>query len=155
MKRNVETLLNYFSQVRRYYALELNRRFPDEDLSPSEISILLMLSNNPSVTTATQLCVLLEVSKGLVSRSVDNLRRRGLLECSRSPHDRRIIQLRLSIQAQALTTRLKQAVSEMNRELLQDIPESDIAQMEDTMLRIISHFRTEENTYETENVKRS
>ena len=154
MKRNVETLLNYFSQVRRYYALELNRRFPDEDLSPSEISILLMLSNNPSVTTATQLCVLLEVSKGLVSRSVDNLRRRGLLECSRSPHDRRIIQLRLSIQAQALTTRLKQAVSEMNRELLQDIPESDIAQMEDTMLRIISHFRTED-AYETENVKRS
>ena len=86
---------------------------------------------------------------------MDNLRRRGLLECSRSPHDRRIIQLRLSIQAQALTTRLKQAVSEMNRELLQDIPESDIAQMEDTMLRIISHFRTEEDTYETENVKRS
>ena len=42
----------------------------------------------------------------------------------------------------------------MNRELLADIPESDIAQMEDTMQRIISHFRTED-AYETENVKRS
>ena len=74
MVPNVETLLNYFSQVRRYYALALNSRFADEDLSPSEISILLMLANNPSVTTATQLCVLLGVSKGLISRSVDNLR---------------------------------------------------------------------------------
>ena len=32
MVPNVETLLNYFSQVRRYYALALNSRFADEDL---------------------------------------------------------------------------------------------------------------------------
>ena len=152
MVPNVETLLNYFSQVRRYYALALNRRFADEDLSPSEISILLMLANNPSVTTATQLCVLLGVSKGLISRSVDNLRKRGLLECTRSAHDRRVVQL--SGSGRTLTARLKQAGAEMNRELLADIPESDIAQMEDTMQRIISHFRTED-AYETENVKRS
>ena len=154
MVPNVETLLNYFSQVRRYYALALNRRFADEDLSLSEISILLMLANNPSVTTATQLCVLLGVSKGLISRSVDNLRKRGLLECTRSAHDRRVVQLQLSGSGRTLTARLKQAGAEMNRELLADIPESDIAQMEDTMQRIISHFRTED-AYETENVKRS
>ena len=47
-----------------------------------------------------------------------------------------------------------EAGAEMNRELLADIPESDIAQMEDTIQRIISHLRTED-TYETENVKRS
>ena len=109
MVPNVETLLNYFSQVRRYYALALNRRFADEDLSPSEISILLMLANNPSVTTATQLCVLLGVSKGLISRSVDNLRKRGLLECTRSAHDRRVVQLQLSGSGRTLTARLKQA----------------------------------------------
>ena len=113
-----------------------------------------MLANNPSVTTATQLCVLLGVSKGLISRSVDNLRKRGLLECTRSAHDRRVVQLQLSGSGRTLTARLKQAGAEMNRELLADIPESDIAQMEDTMQRIISHFRTED-AYETENVKRS
>ncbi|WRK54270.1 hypothetical protein SD457_04520 [Coprobacillaceae bacterium CR2/5/TPMF4] len=73
MTTNLETMLNYFTQIRRYYANELNKRLKDINLSPNEISILILLSNNHFITTSSQLVVLLGVSKGLISRSIDAL----------------------------------------------------------------------------------
>ena len=51
MTTNLETMLNYFTQIRRYYANELNKRLKDINLSPNEISILILLSNNHFITT--------------------------------------------------------------------------------------------------------
>ena len=79
MTTNLETMLNYFTQIRRYYANELNKRLKDINLSPNEISILILLSNNHFITTSSQLVVLLGVSKGLISRSIDALVKK---ECS-------------------------------------------------------------------------
>ena len=71
MKKNVESMLGYFSQIRRVYANEINLRFQNENFSPNEISILILLSNNESINTSSQLRLILGVSKGLVSRSID------------------------------------------------------------------------------------
>lgn len=48
MRQTVEEMLGYFNQIRRVYANELNLKFTNENFSPNEISILILLSNNPS-----------------------------------------------------------------------------------------------------------
>lgn len=77
MKLTVEMILRSLNQIRRVYVDRLQERMPEENLSPNEISILILLSNNPHITTAAQLCVLLGVSKSLISRSVERLTRRA------------------------------------------------------------------------------
>ena len=52
MKKNVENLLSSFAKIRRFYANELQNKLEKENLTPNEISILILLSNNPSVTTS-------------------------------------------------------------------------------------------------------
>ena len=68
-------------KIRRFYANELQNKLEKENLTPNEISILILLSNNPSVTTSSQLVYFLQVSKGLVSRSIDGLVKKGLIQC--------------------------------------------------------------------------
>ncbi len=91
MEMNIETLLDYSIQIRKYYARILNERLKDLKLSPNEMNILILLSNNPSMTTSTQLNIFLGVSKGLISRSVESLVKQGLIRLENDQSDRRMI----------------------------------------------------------------
>lgn len=84
MKQTVEEMLSYFNQIRRVYANELNLKFSSENFSPNEISILILLSNNPSINTSSQLCMVLGVSKGLISRSLDALIEKKYVTCKKT-----------------------------------------------------------------------
>ncbi|MEF2783312.1 MarR family transcriptional regulator [Erysipelotrichaceae bacterium HCN-30851] len=138
---NIETMMNYFSQIRKYYANILNEYMKDVKLSSNEISILIMLSNNQSITTSAQLYVLLGVSKGLVSRSVEHLISSGYLLSKRDEDDRRIVHLYLSEEGQQIVCRINKEVTKINEKLLADISEEEIEQMEKTMTKIIDRFK--------------
>ena len=47
MKTNIETLLDYSIQIRKYYARVLNERLKDLKLSPNEMNILFLLAFLP------------------------------------------------------------------------------------------------------------
>ena len=138
---NIETMMNYFSQIRKYYANILNECMKDVKLSSNEISILIMLSNNQSITTSAQLYVLLGVSKGLVSRSVEHLITNGYLLSKRDEDDRRIVHLYLSEEGKQIVCRIKKEVTRINEKLLADISEEEIEQMEKTMTKIFDRFK--------------
>ena len=144
MKKNVETMLACFSQLRRVYAASLNQKFAEENFSPSEISILFLLSNNPTITTGGQLTTVLGVSKGLVSRSLDSLLRRGLIAFEEDPRDRRVRHIALTEEAEPITARVRESVEEVNRRLLADISEEEVRQMEATMTKILRRFEEAE-----------
>lgn len=144
MKTNMETILHYSSQMRKYYAHELNKRLKDYHLSPNEISILMMLSNNKTITTSRQLVVLLGVSKGLVSRSVDLLCQKNLVACYQDVHDRRVQHLYLTESSCDTILRIEQEIQKIDQELLSDIPIEKIQNMHETMMEIISRFPVED-----------
>ena len=141
MQVNIETILNHFTQIRKYYASEVRKRLNDINLSPSEISILILLSSNQSINTSSQLVVLLGISKGLVSRSIDSLQQKGLLDCQQDLKAIRVLQLFLTKQASSIIQRLQSEIKKINNEVLGDIPEADIKQMEKTMSEIVRHFK--------------
>ena len=63
----IEEFLRLSNRLREYYGKQIKDRFSEYTFSPNEISILILLQNNTSITTSTQLRVVLGVSKALVS----------------------------------------------------------------------------------------
>ena len=141
MLNNIESMLGYFSQIRRLYAGKLVLKYGENRLSPNEISILIMLSSNKNIDTAGQICVLLGVSKGLVSRSIDSLIGYGLIEKERDENDKRITHLRISNEAAPFIEEMRMQINRINEEVFKDISVDEIGQMERTMLKILGKFK--------------
>lgn len=140
MQKTVEAMLGYFTQIRQVYAGELNRRFEKEKFSPNEMSVLILLSNNRTIDTASQMRVVLGVSKGLVSRSIESLAERGLVECRQDERDRRVQRVCLTGAAAPFVRRLNEEIGRINREVLADISQEEIDQMENTMMKVLQKF---------------
>ena len=144
MRQTVEEMLGYFNQIRRVYANELNLKFTNENFSPNEISILILLSNNPSINTSSQLCTILGVSKGLISRSIDVLVEKGYIICAKDDADKRIQRLSFSPQAAPV-------IQKLNEEVLQDISKEELQQVEATMTKILTRFKERNETQHEKN----
>ena len=140
MQRTVEAMLGYFNQIRQVYANELNKKVAQDKFSPNEMSVLILLSNNKTINTASQLKVILGVSKGLVSRSVDALAEKGLVDCRQDERDRRIQRIYLTERAQPLVVRMKSEIEKINEAFLDGISQEEIDQMEETMTKILDRF---------------
>lgn len=141
MKTNIETMISYSIQIRKYYAQVLNEKLKDMKLSPNEINILILLSNNPSLTTSTELNMFLGVSKGLISRSIDGLVKKKLIRLENDISDRRIQHIYLTAYSKDTIHLLKQEIQKINEDVLIDIPIEDIQKMEETMMKIRNHFQ--------------
>ena len=149
MLNNIESMLGYFSQIRRLYAGKLVLKYENKRLSPNEVSILIMLSSNENIDTAGQICVLLGVSKGLVSRSMESLIEYGLIEKEKDENDKRITHLKISNEAEPFIDEMRKQIDRINKEVFKDISIDEIGQMEKTMLKILNKFKElEENDYE-------
>lgn len=140
MQRTVEAMLGYFNQIRQVYANELNKKVAQEKFSPNEMSVLILLSNNKTINTASQLQVILGVSKGLVSRSVEALAEKGLVDCRQDERDRRIQRIYLTEKAQPLVVRMKSEIEKINEAFLDGISQEEIDQIEETMTKILDRF---------------
>lgn len=154
MKRNVENLLSLFTKIRRFYAIELQNKLEGENLTPNEISILIILANNPSISTSSQLVFVLQVSKGLVSRSVDSLIKKRLIQCTPDLNDRRVQRISLTPYSIKLTKKIAEETNKINERVLRDVSDQEIMQLENTILKIINCFNLErEDTYEINDVQ--
>lgn len=145
--QTVEEMLNLFTKIRKVYADEFGRRFEDEGYSPNEISVLMFLSNNPSMNTNSRLCACLGVSKGLVCRSIDSLIGKGLVVSAPDERDKRVQRLSLTAEASPLIEKIRGIREQIEREVLEGIPAEHISVMEETMQKIIGRF--EEKAGET------
>lgn len=141
MTNNVETALSYLSQIRKVYAERLNIKFQEENFSPNEISVLILLSNNKSINTSSQLTTILGVSKSLVSRSLAAFERKGLIQTREASGDRRSREIYLTASASAVTKQLSEGIKEINEVVLADISEEEMRMMKETMEKIIDRFK--------------
>lgn len=141
MAKNVEAVLSYLSQIRRVYAETLNINFQNENFSPNEISLLILLSNNESMNTSGRLATVLGVSKGLVSRSLTSLTQKGLVEIREAAGDRRSREILLTEASETVIKQLSEGIKEINEVVLADISEEEIMNMKTTMEKILNRFK--------------
>ena len=129
----IEEFLRLSNRLREYYGKQIKDRFAEYTFSPNEISILVLLQNNNSITTSTQLRVVLGVSKALVSRSVTSLEQKGIVLVKPDPNDKRISHIELTENAIPVLEKISIEIEKINQVLFKDIPTKDIQCMIDTM----------------------
>lgn len=129
----IEEFLRLSNRLREYYGKQIKDRFAEYTFSPNEISILILLQNNNSITTSTQLRVVLGVSKALVSRSVTSLEQKGIVLVKPDPNDKRISHIELTENAIPVLEKISVEIEKINQVLFKDIPTKDIQCMIDTM----------------------
>ena len=129
----IEEFLCLSNRFREYYGKQIKDRFAEYTFSPNEISILILLQNNNSITTSTQLRVVLGVSKALVSRSVTSLEQKGIVLVKPDPNDKRISHIELTENAIPVLEKISIEIEKINQVLFKDIPTKDIQCMIDTM----------------------
>ena len=129
----IEEFLRLSNRLREYYGKQIKDRFAEYTFSPNEISILILLQNNNSITTSTQLRVVLGVSKALVSRSVTSLEQKGIVLVKPDPNDKRISHIELTENAIPVLEKISIEIEKINQVLFKDISTKDIQCMIDTM----------------------
>lgn len=129
----IEEFLRLSNRLREYYGKQIKDRFAEYTFSPNEISILILLQNNNSITTSTQLRVVLGVSKALISRSVTSLEQKEIVLVKPDPNDKRISHIELTENAIPVLEKISIEIEKINQVLFKDIPTKDIQCMIDTM----------------------
>lgn len=98
----------------RLYDKMLKKVCTDHDLTMIEADIISFLQNNPEKDTAVDIVELRMLSKGAVSKAVESLIQKSLLERIPDRSDRRKIHLKLKVQAEPVT----RAIDEVREEFL-------------------------------------
>ncbi len=132
----IEDILRLSNRIRDYYGKQLKNKIPNYSFSPNEISILILLSNNSTITTSTQLRIVLGVSKGLVSRSVDALFKKRLIKIDSNPNDKRISYIQLTDESNVVLDQIQKEVDKINRKLFSDISKEEFEKMMNVMMKI-------------------
>jgi DNA-binding MarR family transcriptional regulator len=122
--------------VKRAYALMQDALLPGlarHDLTYMQFSVLMSLRDKV-VVNARDICLLLRHDSGALTRVLDQLERRGLVERHRSTTDRRSVELRLTERGrQAVADLVPMIVETLNLEL-RDFSHAEI----DELLRLLN-----------------
>lgn len=132
----IEEFLRISNQMRDYYAKKIKDSFQEFNFSPNEISILIILKNNSTITTSTELKVVLGVSKTLISRSVDSLEKKGLIRICIDGKDTRIHHLRLTDRCQPVLKIIDEEIGKINKTLFYDVSVEEMRSLKQTMNKL-------------------
>ena len=132
----IEEFLRISNQRRDYYAKKIKDCFEKYNFSPNEISILIVLKNNSTITTSTELKVVLGVSKTLISRSVDSLEKKGLIRICIDEKDTRIHHLRLTDACKPILKTIDEEIGKINKTLFYDVSVDEMKNLKQTMNKL-------------------
>ena len=93
------------NKARNLILMEMDAALREVDISSQQMGILLSVHWNVA-TTPFELSRLLGIDTGLMTRMLDKLEARGLLERSRSIEDRRVVNLELTKEGNAIAVQL-------------------------------------------------
>ncbi|MFB9125701.1 MarR family transcriptional regulator [Paraburkholderia dipogonis] len=105
------------NKARNLLINEMDAALKDLDITSQQMGILLSMRRGVA-TTPFELSRLLGIDTGLMTRMLDKLEIKGLLERSRSIEDRRVVNLKLTDEGEAIAERLPEiAPVVLNRRL--------------------------------------
>lgn len=133
MKRTTELFTGLRSLFRLYDKL-LKKVCMEHNLTVIEADIISFLQNNPGKDTAADIVELRMLSKGAVSKGVDSLIQKSLLERIPDTEDRRKIHLKLMPQAGPVTATVDVVRNEFLETVLEGFTKEEL-EMQDRFMR--------------------
>lgn len=118
-------------QMRR----EVERRMAALDLTDAQWKPLWLLASGRA-DTGFEMARLLEMDAGAMTRLLDRLEGKGLLQRVRSAADRRVVHLRLTAAGQAAAARVPHVLAAVNNDFLQGFSEAEWLQLRALLARL-------------------
>lgn len=145
---NLETLVKRCAAFRKVYARISAPDLKRYQLSPSEVDILIFLSNNRTINTTKELSAFLGISKGLVARGIEALLMKQYLYIEIDNEDHRIQHLYLTEEVQEIISVLLEKRKEVEQYILNGIPQEHLDIVVQTFDRINENVEQISNTKE-------
>ena len=120
-KRNANIFYMYFKIIKIYkdYMEESLKEF---ELTPAEIDVLTFLVNNMDKDViASEICMHRGISKGLVSRAVNMLKDKNIIETKANLEDGRSVYLKIYDEKDQIIVRVKEVNKKFQDQLMKDI----------------------------------
>ncbi|WP_077612247.1 MarR family winged helix-turn-helix transcriptional regulator [Clostridium sp. Marseille-P2415] len=126
MRQKEEGDFTYFAKIDKIYRKVCGKAVAEYDFTPNEILVLMFLSNNQELNSASDIAQCRNISKGLVAKSVESLCEKGYLTTGKDKKDRRLVHLYLTEKSQKVVARIKTCKQEFMEELHKGIPAEDL-----------------------------
>jgi len=115
----------------------------DPDLAPLEISAaqytIISVLTKCGVDSAAQLCKDLSYDAGAMTRMIDRLEAKGLVNRRRCPEDRRLVRLELTEAGLAALPKLRECSVRVLNRLLRGFSPTEARQLEGFMVRMLKN----------------
>jgi DNA-binding MarR family transcriptional regulator len=118
----------------------------DEFLAPLEVTsaqliVIVNLAGRECATSASELCKGISYDAGAMTRMLDRLEAKGLVRRTRSPDDRRLVNLELTQAGKAAYPRLREISMRVLNRSLRDFSQTEARSLEDLLLRLGNNLR--------------
>jgi DNA-binding MarR family transcriptional regulator len=124
-------LINVMLQMRR----EVDRRMVQHDITDAQWKPLWMLKLGRA-SNAIELAREMDIDAGAVTRMVDRLEAKGLIERARSEADRRVVHLRLTAAGEAVAKKVPFVLASVNNDFLRGFTEAEWKQLRRLLSRM-------------------
>jgi DNA-binding MarR family transcriptional regulator len=112
-------------------------------LKATDYVVLVTLAND-SAPTASSVCSMIAHDPGAMTRKIDALEKKGLVQRVRSEKDRRAIHIELTPEARKLYPRMMNAVVGVVNDFLHGFTKSEVRELEGMLKRILGNAETRE-----------
>ncbi len=117
----------------------------DEFLGPLEVTsaqliVIVNLAGSECATSASELCKGISYDAGAMTRMLDRLEAKGLVRRTRSPDDRRLVNLELTQAGKAAYPRLKEISMRVLNHSLQNFTSNEAKQLEELLRRVLRNL---------------
>lgn len=139
MRRNTETWLG-IRRVFKLYERMLRKVCAGHQLTGTEADVIGFLHNNPGKDTAADIVEYRGLSKGAVSKAVDSLIRRSMLEKIPDKRDRRKQHLRLRAEAKSVREDIEAVQEEFWDTVLEGFTEKELEEYEQFKRKLLNNI---------------
>jgi DNA-binding MarR family transcriptional regulator len=116
------------NKARNILIMELDTALKELEISSQQMGILLSVTRGLA-TTPFELSKLLGIDTGLMTRMLDKLEAKGLLERSRSVEDRRVVNLALTSKGEEVAARIPEIAPEVLNARLKNFSKAEFEEL--------------------------
>lgn len=113
-------------QLKKLIAKKAEPLIAEYDLRPVELDILIFLSKEKEQNTAREIMHKKHLSKAHISKSIDNMRVRGLIELYEDKEDHRILHIILTKKAEEVVKKAEKLYENCKEIIQRDITDEEI-----------------------------
>jgi DNA-binding MarR family transcriptional regulator len=124
------------NKARNVLVTEMDAALRDLDITSQQMGILLSLTSGIA-TTPFELSKLLGIDTGLMTRMLDKLETKGILERSRSLEDRRVVNLKLTEKGEEVASQLPEIAPLVLNNRLKDFSRAEFKELHRLLFKFL------------------